>query len=52
MPGVRARQRRLFRAPVVMDQLTCTRFFFFLIYGPQSRTVEQVFLWVLELQAP
>ena len=28
MLGVRARQRRPFRAPLVMDQLTCTRFFF------------------------
>ena len=29
MLGVRARQRLPFRAPPVMDQLTCTRFFFF-----------------------
>ena len=47
MLGMRARQMRPFRAPLVMDQLTCTRFFF-LIYGPKSLTVEQVFLWVLE----
>ena len=47
MLGVRARQMRSFRAPPVMDQLTCTGFFF-LIYGPKSLTVEQVFLWVLE----
>ena len=35
------------------DQLTCTRFFFFFSnHGPKSITVEQVFLWVLNLQAP
>ena len=40
------------------DQLTCTRFFFFsglvrlvLKHGPKSLTVEQVFVWVLNLQA-
>ena len=40
--GVRARQRRPFRAPPVMDQLKCTRLFF-LIHGPKSLTVERVF---------
>ena len=43
--GVRSRQKRPFRAPPVMDQLACTRFF--LICGP-SLTVEQFFWWVLE----
>ena len=45
-----ARERRPFRAPPAMDQLTCTRFFFGLVrpvlkYGPKSPTVGQIFCW-------
>ena len=48
MLGVRTRQRRPFRAPPVMDQLTCTRFFLVSFrpvfkHGPKSLTVEQIF---------
>ena len=48
MLSVRARQRRPFRAPPVMDQLTCTRFSGLvrpvLKRGPKSLTVGQVFV--------
>ena len=62
MLGVRAlaRQRRPFRAPLVMDQLTLTRFFRLvgpvLKHGPKSPTVGQVFIAAAEaasaLKAP
>ena len=58
--GVRARQRRPFRAPPAMDQLTCTRFSGrvrpVLKHGPKSLTVWHVVLCLLEpanaLKAP
>ena len=57
MLDVRARQRRPFRAPPAMDQLTCTRLFLVLVrpllkHGPKSLTVGLFFLWVPSLQAP
>ena len=50
MLGVRARRRRPFPAPLVMDQLTCTFFFFSGLvrpvfkHGTKSPTVGQVYV--------